>query len=1154
MAGLALVSSPLLLAQSELVFQDNFDVNLATWDINEGLAGRQSGSAAVVSYTEAEETAAGGTLDDFTQIYNDGTGTRLSLIVVESTWVSPDRNFTDGPVFTIEFDLNPSVLDPGRLSEDWAAIVFGATRPGQFVNSSDGMGILFRSNGLIQVFDGANLVHGNTEETALPAGEIHVRIEVVGEGFDGTADATVKLFVNGDPVPLTDTGDAYVRPGGFRGNYLTLLGYATEGNQWEYLFDNLTVRADTCVRMDPELIVLDENAGPDLSVTVRVPENFNNGQGGTVTVSSSNPGVVSIVGATDNALALDFPAGTTAKTVNLKVVGQGRVHLQLATDAPDCLGGTTVILTPLKGIVRNPSFEQNYNPTWPHYGPVNEWEGGSGVNGGDGPFHDNGPIPDRARIAFLQTTQTISQQIRGLEPGKNYWLQVRYNSRNCCGGEVPDMTVSVDGTPLGTEESIQPANGPYYFRNFEFVAADQVALVEISTQPHSGGDSTLLIDAVTVVQRDDGNVVVQNPSFEASGLVPLPGVFTEQNISGWQIEGTAGLNLSGDPFADNGTTPDQDLVAFIQGAGALSQTLVGLIPGETYEVSFAYNARSGNTPRLVVTAGDSVVFEDDVTPVGTGAYHRASGTFVATEGSAVLRFAQTAEGDQTVLLDDIRVKGQAVNLPCIQLAPETLQLGVGQVSSAVTVKVLEDVVANGPTTVTVTSSDPTVALLPGAVDGVLTLHFDANQLVQTVEVAGVAQGVATLKFDEPRGVCFDKAGVNVMVLGSLIRNPSFEDNSHATFPGYGPIAAWDSEGSGNTGINDATGPFHDNGVIPDRNQIALLQTARILRQEVVGLTPGKHYWLQFYYNVRNCCGGSIDLMVRFAGTDLDIFPAIAPVMESNPYHFAQLEFTAGGSSGMLEFETVSDGDATVLLDAITIVQRDAGGIVVRNPSFEASGLVPFPGYIEGNIAGWDSDSAGRGVNLVGVGPFADNGAPPDQDSVLFLQNAGAYVSQTLEGLIPGRNYTVRFQANARSGNAPKLKVMFDDYVAYEQTITPVGGQNPFHTIEVVVPAAAETGVLRFEQTADGDQTVLIDNVVVTPGGTLPPPEVRLNVALQDGKVRLSWPANADGFVLQETAVLPGGWKDSDAPTSVEGDEKVVTIEPAGASQFYRLRQ
>ncbi len=1144
-------------AQSELILEDDFDLPFTADDINEGIGdGRQSGSAAALNYVEDESTAAGGDFDYLTQIYNDGFDSRLALLPLDWTWVSPDRNFVDGPTFSIEFDLNPSVQDPGRLSEDWAAIVFGATSPGMFVNASDGLGVLFRSNGAIQVFDGGSLVHGTTADNPLPADEIHVRLEVTGQSFDGTTDAVVAMFVNDTVVPLAEESDTYTRVGGFQANHLTLQGYATAGNAWEYWFDNLSVRADTCVRLDPAEIFLDTTPDGPISIDVKVPEGFNDDQGGTVTLSSSNPDVVTLAGATDNSLSVEFVAGgPISKAVDLIISGKGRAQIHIATDSADCVGGPATVLTPLSAHVRNPSFESPYNPDWPHYSAIDDWEGGSGINESDGPFHDNSAIPDRARVGFLQGTSSLSQQVTGLIAGETYWLQLRYNSRNCCGGETPDMTVSVDGVVLGTEAGIQSAGGSYYFRSFEFTALDEVALIEISTQPNAGGDSTLLIDAVTVVQRGPGNVVVRNPSFEASGLIPLPGVFDDALISGWTADGMVGLNLSGDPYANNGETPDQDLVAFVNGVGDISQTLTGLIPGETYQVEFAYNAQTETEPRLVVTADETAVFEADVSPVGNGSYHIGSGTFVAPSPTALLRFSQTKEGEHTLLLDDIRVTGPAVNLPCIQLTPSAVQIGLGQISSEISVKVLGDVVADGPATVTVTSSDPMVTNLPDAVDGELTLTFQADNLVQSVAIEGVARGAATLHFSESRGVCFDKPGIDVLVLGAFVRNPSFENNSHPSYPGYGPIDSWASDGGGNTGINGPDGPFHDNGVIPDRGQVALLQTSKLIRQEIVGLTPRADYALQFYYNARNCCGGTIDLLTRFDGNEVGFFPDVQPVTETNPYHFVQLEFTASDSSGLLEFETVATGDATVLLDAVTIIERASGVILVRNPSFEASGIVPDPGGIEPqDIAGWVTDGAARGVNISGGGPFADNGLNPDQDSVLFLQGEGTYASQPLPGITAEQNYTVRFAANAPLGHAPILRVALDDYVGFEETIDPVGQGNPYREIEVVLQATATEGVLRFQQTATGDQTVLIDDVTVFPGGVLPPKKPRLNIeTMSDSRVRVSWPADADGFVLQSTLALNGEWTDAPETVSVEGLEKVVFVAVTEATRFFRLR-
>ncbi|MBM3882949.1 MAG: hypothetical protein FJ387_25060 [Verrucomicrobia bacterium] len=1146
----------------EVVFRDTFNASFPTLDINfENDAGRQSGSAGVRDYLENPLTAMDGTSDDYTQINLDlGTG-KLYLQPspvpgVPYVWVAPDYNFLDGGRYTIEFRLDPSYFDVGRTTSDWGAVVFGTTAPGQAVNGSNGMGILFRSNGGLQVFDGAALVHDVAAGT-LPAGELDVRIEVDTPNFLGNAPAVVSLFVNGTAFPIGSDGPNYVKATGFRGNYVSLLGYAAANNFWAYLFDDLTISAAACVHATPPRLELGPGE-PSVPIEVKVPVAFNQGKSGKVTLRSRNPAVASPAVAVNGALTLDFAAGgPNVQTVQIEAVGKGATFLDLTTDQGVCVGDP-VPVSVRTALIANPSFESNYNPTWPHYGSIDAWEGGNGVNDNTGPFHSGGVIPDRSRVAFLQGTSTMSQTLVGLTPGKPYWVQVRYNARACCGGATPDLTVRFEGVDLGTVTGIAPIGGtdPYYARSFNFTPQGETGLLQIATNPTGGaGDSTLTVDAVTVVQRDEGNVVVQNPSFEASGRLPAVGVLAPARLSAWAGEGSYGVDVNGGMFADNGVGPDQDLVAFIQGPGALSQTLVGLLPGQVYAVSFAYNARAGTSPHLRVLAGDLVLLDTAVAPVGGGAaYQAGSGSFTAAASSVVLRFEQTAGGESTVLLDDVKVMGQAVNLPCIEVAPAQLELGIGQQDSTVTVKVPTELVDLGPATVTVTSLDPAVATLEGAVGGVRTLNFTwGGELTQTVTVRGVARGVTALKFANPHGVCLNRDEVGVSVTTTLVRNPSFEANSHPTWPGYGAIVAWSSEGPGNTGINDVTGPFHDNGLIPDRAQVALLQVEKTIRQEIVGLTPGKQYWLQFYYNVRAATPNSMDLSVRFGGIELAYLPTIQAVGAGNPYRFESLPFVPASSSGLLEFSTINVGDATVLLDAVTIVQRDAGNILVRNPSFEASGKVAFPGYIQPQrIAGWTGGGGGRGVNVSGVGPFADNGVNPDQDSVLFLQDAGTFVSQAIGGLTPGQNYTVSFAANARAGNSPRLRVTFGGQTVLEDTIASAGGANPYAVRTGVFTAAAAEGELRFEQTAAGDHTVLIDNVVIVAGGQLP---VRLGIRLlATGAVRVSWPASATGYVLQATQALPGGWVNSTAPVIVESGESVVLVQPSERAAFYRLRR
>src|SRR5439155_20335292 len=241
-----------------------------------------------------------------------------------------------------------------------------------------------------------------------------------------------------------------------------------------------------------------------------------------------------------------------------------------------------------------------------------------------------------------------------------------------------------------------------------------------------------------------------------------------------------------------------------------------------------------------------------------------------------------------------------------------------------------------------------------------------------------------------------------------------------------------------------------------------------------------------------------------------------------------------------------------LLDAVTIVPRDAGNIVIQNPSFEASGTPPAPGYISTTrISGWDG-SGNYGVNFSGVGPFADNGRNPDQDNVAFIQGAGS-LSQTISNLTAGQTYTLSYAYNARSGNAPRLTVTIGGTTVQDETITPVGAGTRYYVKSASFTAAGSTALLTFAQTATGDQTVLLDNVAITPGGVVSGPPVRAQLATGN-TVRFSWPTSATGFVLQSTASLPGGWTDVNLPVVIVGTENVVTDTIGTGNKFYRLQK
>lgn len=493
-------------------------------------------------------------------------------------------------------------------------------------------------------------------------------------------------------------------------------------------------------------------------------------------------------------------------------------------------------------------------------------------------------------------------------------------------------------------------------------------------------------------------------------------------------------------------------------------------------------------------------------------------------------------------------RGGDTAVDCLTVEPAVINDFVGH-RPEVTITIPPLLNAANTVGVWLVSSDPTVVSFTDSADGRMLLAIpEGAPPVVSAAMRLLRPGQATLHL-ERNGTCVANS-VIVTVRGSLVRNPSFEDNYPPDWPHYGSISGWTGI---QKGVNRSLDPFLDNGAIPDRTQVAFIQGSSALDQDVSGLDPTRNYWLQFRYNARNCCGGTIGLTVLFAGKTIATIPAVKPVGGANGFAMAQIEFQPTAAAGRLEFKTQADGDATMLIDAVSLVQRNPGEVVVRNPSFEASGVPAAPGYLQPvPLDGWIA-TGNFGVNQIGDGPFADNGLAPDQGMVAFLQNAGSSLRQYLGGLVAGNYYTLSFAANARSGNTPRLKVSFDDQTLLDFDLAPVGGDNPYPTHQAVFRAGGPQGWLGFEQTATGDQTALLDDVHVVPGtppGWLPV----LRCTRTALGIRLAWPQANSGFRLQSSTRPDGGWADAPLPTVTEPDEFAVYLNADPAVRFFRLRQ
>jgi len=272
-------------------------------------------------------------------------------------------------------------------------------------------------------------------------------------------------------------------------------------------------------------------------------------------------------------------------------------------------------------------------------------------------------------------------------------IHYRIHSSNVHSGQV-DVFWRTPDNPMGTGEyaiGYLPADGPHRVKiektgnNLTFsidslydgtFAADfSHTIPDIESYApflSESGSHLFFGTAVTQHSFDDLTIahepsILNNASFEADTFGVYPGyISSNSSITGWTSTNSSATGLNpaggGSPFANNGTIPAGSQVAFIQNGGgdtgSLSQTLTGLVIGETYRVSYRYNARSyGTNPKIKVTMGGTVLQENEFPPVGdANPYYLGAREFTATATEHDLVFENTrGVGDSTLVLDDGRL-------------------------------------------------------------------------------------------------------------------------------------------------------------------------------------------------------------------------------------------------------------------------------------------------------------------------------------------------------------------------------------------------------------------------------------------------------------------------------------------------------------------
>jgi hypothetical protein len=410
----------------------------------------------------------------------------------------------------------------------------------------------------------------------------------------------------------------------------------------------------------------------NLSIT-NLLANDRSANGFTVTLSGVDAASANGVTLTTNAGYIQY---------NGVVAGNDSFHYSIS-DGHGGAASALVFITATNRLdsitLANPSFESGYDPnSLAHVGVIPGWTnwsqswGPSGINQQKspewGPFADNGIIPDGSYVAYMRHEGFMAQPTAGYQVGETYWLQFFANSYS--GADAPYLSAWEAASTAGTNALISGMSivwvgdgEPFYFINVPFTAAATTGELKIGTLPlNIGTDAILLLDGFSIIRRSSNDVVIVNPSFEASGTSNNYSIYGyKEALAGWTpYTGYSLVQQANFVYANNGTIPDGLNVLGLNEGTSASQDLHGLVPGTAYQLSVYVNAStltSTNNPLAVFQMDSTTIGSTIVTPVGgSNPYTQLIYTFTAAAADQTLTLLNSANlGGSTLLVDNVRV-------------------------------------------------------------------------------------------------------------------------------------------------------------------------------------------------------------------------------------------------------------------------------------------------------------------------------------------------------------------------------------------------------------------------------------------------------------------------------------------------------------------
>ncbi len=547
-----------------------------------------------------------------------------------------------------------------------------------------------------------------------------------------------------------------------------------------------------------------------------------------------------------------------------------------------------------------------------------------------------------------------------------------------------------------------------------------------------------------------------SPSSGASG--------TSVTVTGTNLSGATTMTFGSTPVTPSSSTSTTATAVAPSGSGTVSVT-VTTANGTSNGESFTYSASAAATPTFSPAAGtyssaQTVTISDSTS--GATIYYTTNGTTPTTSsavysGPISVSASETVEAIATASGYTTSAVGSAAyTISAGGIATPTFSPAGGTYSSAQNVTISD---ATGGTTIHYTTDGTTPTGSSPVYSGPITVS--ATETIEAIASSGGGSGA------------------------QLATNSDFATTPPMT-PGagtytYNPtnVSGWTF--SSGSGVAEYGSAWNFTAATDGANQVAFLQNTSTITQTISGLTTGQQYTVSFYLEDRPGYTSN-PIVVSMGGTTL------LSTTPGSGWTLYTETFTASSNSAVLSFSTSAnsgDNDTGLSDVSVTAPLGANSDFATTPPMTPGAGIYT---YDPTNVAGWTFSGPTQNASSGSYGSgVAENGsawgftAPPDgANQVAFLQGTST-LTQTINGLASGQQYTVSFYLEARP-NYPGDPIVVSVGGTTLLSTTPGSGWT-LYTETFTANASSE--VLSFSTSANGgDYDTGLSDVTLSGAGSM----------------------------------------------------------------------